>query len=650
MLTPPPVRRLLHRCLEKNPKQRLRDIGDARLELDDSSGSSETSGMTAPPSGRHINLAWTAAGLTAVAVIAGVLGWTLKPAVTPAVSRLSHVLPVDVRFGFGPPGSVVTVAPDGSSLVYASINALYRRALSERDAVPIRGTEGSPRVPFFSPDGLSLGYWDSAAGELRRIALDGGTPVSLTRATAPYGASWETEDTILYGQANGIWRVSAKGGAPEQLVRIDTTELAYGPRLLPDGRSLIFSIVTRESMIGITSAWDSARIVAQSLETGARTEIRRGSDARVLPTGHLIYAQGSALFAVAFDSATRDVSGAPVPIAEGILRAGRGQGGQGGSANYDISRNGTLVYAQRPGYWDRPTPRRLLSVDLAGNARPLIDDQREYWRPRIAPDGTRVAVEVLQPDGESHVWTVDLQRGTASPLFTERRGGYVSWTPDSESVIWTGQGAVNLYRQPADGSGAPQALLEDPGPALAMDVSRDGVVAFAGGITESDIRMLDLASGTVSAYLATPAREYMARFSPDGRWLAYTSNESGRNEVYVRPFPRTDGVARLVSVDGGLDPVWAPNGETLYYRGASGYIMAVPVTPGATFMPGRPKPLFRFAGIYRISGTGTAYDIHPDGQRFIMVSEADEQSADSSPQQVHVVLNWFEELKRRATR
>jgi serine/threonine-protein kinase len=581
--------------------------------------------------------------------MAGVLGWALKPAATPAVSRLSHVLPDDVSFGIGPPGSAVTIAPDGSSIVYASTDVLYRRSLGEREAVPIRGTEGSPRVPFFSPDGLSVGYWDLRTGELCRITLDGGTPVSLTRATAPYGASWEAEDIILYGQADGIWRVSAQGGTPEQLVRIDTSELAYGPRLLPDGRSLIFSIVTRESMVGTSSAWDTARVVAQSLETGARTEIRLGSDARVLPTGHLVYAQGSALFAVPFDHQTPRVSGAPVPIAEGILRASRGQGGQGGSANYDISRNGTLVYAQRPGYWDRPTPRRLLSVDLAGNARPLLDDQREYWRPRISPDGTRVAVEVLQPDGESHVWMVDLQRGTASPLFTERRGAYVSWTPDSESVIWTGQGAVNLYRQPADGSGAPQALLKDSAPVLAMDVSRDGVVAFKGGVTDGDIRVLDLANGSVSAFLATPAREYMARFSPNGRWLAYTSNESGRNEVYVRPFPRTDGVARLVSIDGGLDPVWAPNGEALYYLGASGYIMEVPVTPAVTFEPGRPKPLFRFAGIYRTSGTGTAYDIHPDGKRFIMVSEADEQRAASSPQQVHVVLNWFEELKR-ATR
>jgi serine/threonine-protein kinase len=245
---------------------------------------------------------------------------------------------------------------------------------------------------------------------------------------------------------------------------------------------------------------------------------------------------------------------------------------------------------------------------------------------------------------------VDLQRRTATPLSGEADGEYVSWTPDSESVIYRSR-VGNMYRQPADGSRAAQALLKEPEPTVrVMDVSRNGVVAFASGVTQDDIRMLDLASGNVLAFLATPAREFMARFSPDGRWLAYTSNESGRAEVYVRPFPRTDGVARLVSIDGGLDPVWAPNGASLYYRGASGYIMSVPITPAATFTPGRPEPLFRFDGTYRMSMTGTGYDIHPDGQRFIMVSEGDAPSTASSPQQVHVVLNWFEELQRRVPR
>jgi serine/threonine-protein kinase len=178
-----------------------------------------------------------------------------------------------------------------------------------------------------------------------------------------------------------------------------------------------------------------------------------------------------------------------------------------------------------------------------------------------------------------------------------------------------------------------------------MDVSRAGVMAFTKGSPQDDIHTFHLETGAVSEFLTTPAREYMASFSPDGRWLAYTSNTSGRDEVYVRPFPRTEGTARLASIGGGSGPVWAPNGSTLYYRGASGEIMAVPVTLNPTFTSGRPRPLFRFAGVYRMSGTATAYDIHPDGKRFIMISENDEATTQPR-QQVNVVLNWFEELKR----
>jgi serine/threonine protein kinase len=641
---PPAIRRLLRRCLEKHPKQRLRDIGDARLDLDDAAKTPDDSVISAPAGWSRANALWMAAALTLTAVMGVVLGWTLKPSVTPALSHLSHLLPAEVSLAFGSPGSVVTIAPDGSSLVYAATNALYRRALREPEAVPIRGTEGAPRTPFFSPDGRSVGYWDSAASELRRITLAGGTPVSLARATTLYGASWESDDTILYGQADGIWRMSAEGGAPAQLVRIDATELAYGPRLLPDRGRVMFSIVTRASMIGQASAWDTARVVVHSLESGERTEIVRGGDARLLPTGHLVYALGTALFAVSFDHTTRQVSGAPVSIAEGVQRAGRGSGGQGGSANYDVSSNGTLVYARGP-EWAH-TPRQLLAVDLEGNAQPLIDDQHDYWRPRISPDGARVAVEVLQPALDSQVWIVDLERRTATPLSVDAGSGYVTWTPDGESVIYRKR-VTNLYRQLADGSRAAQPLLQNPAlTARVLDVSSSGIVAFASDSPQDDIRTLDLESGVVADFLVTPAREFMARFSPDGKWLAYTSNESGRDEVYVRPFPRTEGIAQLVSVDGGVGPVWAPNGETLYYLGSSGFIMAVPVTLSATFSRGRPEPVFRFAGIYRMSNTATAYDIHPDGKRFIMVSASEDQRAASPHHQVQVVLNWLQELPR----
>jgi serine/threonine-protein kinase len=501
-------------------------------------------------------------------------------------------------------------------------------------------------APFFSPDGQTLGYWEQAAGELRRVAVAGGTPVSLTRATALYGANWERDGTIVYGQQDGIWRVSANGGERQQIVRIEANELVYGPRMLPDGRRVLFSLVKRDGMVGQPTAWDTARVVVQRLQTGERREVARGGDPRIVQSGHLVYALGTVLFAVPFDLERLEVRGAPTPVIENVQRGVRGSAGHGGSANYDVSSNGTLVYV--PDFaLAAGVPRRLLAVDFSGNSVPLIDDERDFWRPTISPDGGRVAVEVVQPNFSPQVWIVDLKHRTLNPV-----GGGVTatpaWTPDGTSVIYR-RNVGGLYRQPADGSGGAQLLVdyEQAGGARVMDVSRGGVVAFATGLPQDDIQTLRVETGTVSEFLATPAREYMASFSPDGRWLAYTSNESGRDEVYVRPFPRTEGVARLVSIGGGSGPVWAPKGSALYYRGASGDMMAVPVTLEPTFTSGRPRTLFRFAGVYRMSGTATAYDIHPDGTRFIMVSER-KDAAPTPRQQVNIVLNWFEELRRLA--
>jgi serine/threonine-protein kinase len=399
-------------------------------------------------------------------------------------------------------------------------------------------------------------------------------------------------------------------------------------------------------MVGQASAWDTARVILHTVPTGERREILRGGDPRILRTGHLVYALGTVLFAVPFDLERLEVRGAPMPVIENVQRGVRGGAGQGGSANYDVSSNGTLVYV--PDFLlAAGVPRRLLAVDLSGNSLPLIDDERDFWRPRISPDGTGLAVEVLSPNSASHVWIVDLERRTLNPVGGEGETGYPAWTPDGKSVIHR-RGEGGLYRQPADGSEDAQLLLDSPGATLrVMDVSRDGVVAVAKGSPQDDIQTVHLDTGAVSEFLATPAREYMASFSPDGRWLAYTSNESGRDEVYVRPFPRTEGVARLVSIGGGSGPVWAPHGSTLYYRGADGNMMAVPVTLQPTFTSGRPRTLFRFAGVYRMSGTATAYDIHPDGKRFIMVSERNDAAA-TPRQQVNIVLNWFEELRRLA--
>ena len=643
--TPPGVRRLLRRCLQKDVKLRQRDMGDAQIELHEA--------LNPPPDTDHAGVrtrvrpAFFALGagvVLFVAAVAALTTWSLKPAEPFAVSRFSHVLPEDQSFTNGA-RPLVAIAPDGGDVVYAANSRLYRRAIADWNAAPIRGTEGSPTTPFFSPDGQTLGYWDAAARELRRITVTGGTPVSLAGAASVYGASWGSDDRILYAQEDGVWRISANGGPAEHVIPIQPDELAYGPRLLPDGRGVLFSVVARGSMVGQSTAWDTAQVVVQSLDTSSRQNLVHGSDARVLPTGHLLYALDTVLFAIPFDVARREVTGGPVPVVEGVQRMVRGSGGQGGSANYDVSQQGTLIYVPSFISFD-DISRRLLAVDKKGNALPLIEDQRNYWRPRISPDGTRIAVEVLQRAGNTtQLWIVDLERRTATPLTVEGQNAYAVWSPDGESLVYRSNrpDSSGIYRQAADGSGAPQLISRVY--ATPTDMSGAGILAF-NTVPSQDIGTLRVEDQSTANFLATPAREHMARFSPDGKWLAYTSNESGQDEVYVRPFPRAEGAARLVSVGGGSGPTWAPDASTLYYRGASGELMAVAITFSPGFTPGRPQPLFRYAGLYRMSGTATAYDIHPDGKRFIMVSEPDAPASDQPRQQVNVVLHWFEELKR----
>jgi serine/threonine-protein kinase len=423
--------------------------------------------------------------------------------------------------------------------------------------------------------------------------------------------------------------------------------------MLPDGRTVLFSLVNIASMSGNSSAWDTAEIVAQSVDTGRRTVLGRGSDARYLPTGHLVYAINTTLFAVPWDATSLELTGRPVPVVEGVQRAVRTPGSSG-SANYDFSRAGTLAYiAQGDPATDVETrKRRLVAVDVKGNVTPLLDEVRDYWRPRISPDGTRVVVEVEDPDTNNQILIVDLKRKTASPLTVKgTNNGFPLWTLDGQSVIYRSNrgGTIGIYRQAADGFGDAELLLRTASETVPTDVSREGVLVFAEGpqTGERSIRTLriDQKSASASEFLDTTAWEHMAVFSPDGRWIAYASNESGQMEVYVRPYPRAPGVGRRVSVRGGNGPVWAPDGTALYFRGADGNLMTVPTTTTPEFTPGQARPIFRFDRIFRMSGNAAAYDVTPDGKSFIMVSEP--TNLVLPRRQVNVVENWFTELQQR---
>ena len=632
---------LLERCLRKDPTLRVQAIGDVRITSQeyladpvDPLAQPVADAVQAQP--RQI-LPWVLVTFVLTAVTAGVAVWNLRPTESqPLTARFYHKLPDDQAFSRAG-RSLLTVSPDGSQIVYVANGQLYLRNLDEMEGRPIQGTDEDPFNPFFSPDGEWVGYFTVLDGELKKIAPIGGAPVTLCDARAPYGASWGLDGTILYGQTQGIMRVSANGGTPELVVPTEESERADGPQMLPGGEWVLFTLASETA----TTPWDEAQIVVQSLESGERKILwEGGSDARYVPTGHLVYALEDVLFALPFDLASLEVSGGPVPVVEGVRRAYLSNTA---SANYGFSDRGTLIYVVGAGTGGEP--RSLMAVDALGNAAPLTDELRDYFRLRLSPDGRRVAAEVTAAGG-SHIWIVDIETGRGSQLtFESSMNQYPTWAADGQTVVFWRDGA--LYKKASDGSGEEELVYQsETRSPVPTDVSPDGVLAFyesRGGAGGRDIWTLQLEDGSASEFLATPASESMAMFSADGQWLAYVSNQSGQDEVYVRPYPQ--GSQRLISDGGGTAPIWSRNGQKLYYRSLSGNLMAVPIQTSPSFVPGRLRELFPLAR-FRTSANAASFDVDVSGEKFIMVSRLDTPET-ASFQQINVVLNWFEELKER---
>jgi serine/threonine protein kinase len=636
------IRTLLRRCLRKDSNRRLQDIGDAIIEIEEIGtvpAIPPAAGIPRHPEWLRVSALVLVAVLTAV--LTGALVWRSRPSRTQSHVSFSHGLQEGVRFSDAG-HSIVAVSPSGSAIVYAANRQLYLRSLNQLEAMPIRGTSGTPVGPFFSPNGRFIGYLDSQQGSLKRIAIEGGVPTTLTKATNLFGASWGKDGTILYADDDGLRRIPEVGGSSEIVIPLEPGQRIHSPQLLLNGRSVLFAVT---SLVG-RFAWDRAEIVMQSLETGDRQVIwQGGSNPRYVSTGHLLYTVGDVLFAIPFEIGSLAVRGNPVSVVEGV-RPATLYPGTTGVASYSVSDDGVLAYvpASQPG----DLSAMLMRVDREGKAEPFLDIKRGYWRPRISPDGSRVAVEVY--DGKSYqTWIIDLNNGNATPLTFEGTSVFSSWLPDGQDVVLRidAENAFGIYRKQADGNGEAEMLFQSHDELIPTDVSSAGVLVFTQGeqTAKSALWTLGLKDKSASEFLATDALEKMAMFSPDGKWLAYVSDESGREEVYIRPYPKTEGGIRRASEGGGTGPVWSRNGKELYYRGPSGYLMAVPISLGPGLTVGRAKPLFQFSGRFRISGNAAAYDVHPDGTSFVMVSEPEGAPQDS--RQINVVLNWFEELKRK---
>jgi serine/threonine-protein kinase len=657
--TPTPIRRLLHRCLDRDPRARLHDIADARLEIEEgiarpSWADTDQAERPVPTLRGKCRAAWPmllAAAVFGVLLSAAVwwfagnhLGVVRQP------TRVTLNLPPGITADASIESGVrpqLAISPGGRWLVFVGAEngtpRLFKRSLQEFDAVPIPGTEGGFH-PFFSPDGDWVGFF--ADDKLKKIPLNGGPPQVLADAWNPWGATWGPDGTIVYNrvEGDGLWRVSATGGAPEQLVSLEIERgdfFLIWPEFLPDGGAVLFTC-----LMGLTA--DIARIEVLDLESRSRKVlIENASHARYVPTGHLVFGRQGHAEVAPFDVARREITGPSVPVPESIFYEM-----ESGALNLAFSADGALAFIPGGGI----QTRQLLSVDLAGTETPLGDARRGFMYPTFSSDGERLAVTISEPR-DTNVWVIDLATGAQTKITRQGFNAFPSWTPDGERVTYLssrGGHESSIEWKRADGSGESEPLIStaEKGEALGPGSwSPDGetLVFFRYLPSQPEFFQIWVAprddDREPRPFGVTRTLGIGPAVSPDGEWLAYTSPESGQFEIYVQPFP--DGGERYqISTDGGQKPVWSPDGRSIYYRALDERrILTAQITTKPRFRAGAPKV---FLGRSYEAGTYSwrpNFDIAPDGKSFVFV-KADEQWGRAT--EIRVVLNWFEELKRLA--
>jgi len=658
--TPWHIRQLLERCLRKDPRSRLRDIGEARVVLEEAPRSPVALPAAVRQSAIFSLQSAIAAVFALVAIVALAMLWkATRPAPLAPLQRFHADLGLDTGQATSY-GAATIISPDGTRLAFVARGAdgrsrIHTRLLEQSQASPLAGTENA-RSPFFSPDGQWVAFF--ADGKLKKISVQGGTAVTLCDAADDRGGSWGEDGQIVFtpNTRSGLLRVSDAGGAPTLITELskDRAESTHRwPQVLPGSGGQAVLFVTTAA-----ANYEEANIEAQSLNTGQRKMLHRGGTyGRYLPsgrspgTGHLVYVQQGTLFAAPMDLSRLELIGPFVPVVEEVV-VNTGNGG----AQFAFSQTGIFVFQTGKA---TGAVRIVAWLDSAGKTQPLRHVPGRYFSPRFSPDGKRLALASAE-GGNMDIWVYEWERDTASRLtFTAELEQNPVWSPDGKHIAFQSfrNGPGNIYWMRADGGGDTVRLTESKNNQGPYSISPDGKrLAFfeQSPETGSDIWTLPLdltdpdhpKPGKPELFLRTPFIEVTPVFSPDGRWLAYMSLESGGPEVYVRPFPGPGGKWQ-VSTGGGVMPVWPRNGRELFYRTLDNRLMVANYTAkGEAFAADKPRLWSekRFLD----TGTFTNFDPAPDGKRFAVLM-APEGDAEQQRAKTHVtfLLNFFDELRRK---